>query len=216
VEPSITTKPRSVPVWKWIWIPFLIGAIFWSGFFFFQPTKVFGSSLLPTFKDADLIWLRWTTTYRRGDIVRFKADQRFAGAQYIKRIVAIPGDRVRMVKGQIFINGKALDESYIMSYWKQQNNFDDCSYLANSDFWTFRDTQNGSPCGDGQQNPSGPDLRLEADEYFVLGENRSPGGSEDSRSLGPIKHAQINRVVVAVGFPPRALERPEVFRQLEQ
>lgn len=203
-----SVKRARAPVWKWIWLPFLIGAVFWSGYFFFRPIQTVGSSNTPTFHDSELLWLRAGSAVQRGDFVEFTADKRFPGAQYLKRVVGMPGERIRMLQGQVFINGQPLREAYAVPYWKAQNNFDTCSYLANSDYWSFRPRTYGSPCTAASKIPQLEDVLLQADEYFVLGDNRSPGGSEDSTSLGPIRRERMTHILVAVGFPPRPFERP--------
>ena len=47
------------------------------------------------------------------------------------------------------------------------------------------------------------DLVVPADHYFVMGDNRSPGGSEDSKYFGPIPAAAVAGKATAVIWPPR-------------
>ena len=58
-----------------------------------------------------------TVAYRvgsphRGDIVAFRRDGDARGL-FIKRIVGLPGDRVRVDRGTVFVNGVALTEPYV-------------------------------------------------------------------------------------------------------
>lgn len=49
---------------------------------------------------------------RRGDIVVFKAPNQ-SDKDFIKRVIALPGETVRIVNGRVFVNGRPLDEPYI-------------------------------------------------------------------------------------------------------
>ena len=49
---------------------------------------------------------------KRGDIVTFRHDEGTPEV-FIKRIVGLPGDRVRVDRGVVFLNGSALSEPYV-------------------------------------------------------------------------------------------------------
>ena len=80
-----------------------------------MPVRAEGISMLPTFESGRLHFVnRIAYTFAppaRGDIVAI----RLAGPHvlYIKRVVALPGERVRIVEGQVQINGIGLDEPYV-------------------------------------------------------------------------------------------------------
>ena len=48
----------------------------------------------------------------RGDIIVFRAPGQ-SDKDFIKRVIGLPGESVRIVNGQVFVNGKPLDEPYI-------------------------------------------------------------------------------------------------------
>ncbi|HEU4741378.1 MAG TPA: signal peptidase I [Meiothermus sp.] len=134
---------------------------------------------------------------------------------FIKRIVALPGDRIRMEQGQLFVNGVAVDETHTVPYWRSLGQLDTISDRANSDAWPFRKGQIGE-----YVVPTGM--------YFVMGDNRSYGGSEDSRAFGPVPLDQIGGKANFVLWPPfkrdengqwrlnwRVTGIPEGFRALE-
>ena len=55
---------------------------------------------------------------KRGDIIVFKAPRRVetacdAGGTFIKRIVGLPGEKLSMQNGLVFINGTPLNEAYL-------------------------------------------------------------------------------------------------------
>jgi signal peptidase I len=75
--------------------------------------------MLPTLKDGDkLRILRLDSSTRsqlvRGDIIVFKypADQT---KRYIKRVIGIPGDRIEIKSGEVWLNEVKLDEPYVSS-----------------------------------------------------------------------------------------------------
>ena len=86
--------------------------------FIYQPVKVEGTSMMPTLTDQERIFIN-KFTYRfglgaieRGDTVVFWYPQD-PSKSYIKRVIGIPGDRVRIEDGQVFVNGEALVENYV-------------------------------------------------------------------------------------------------------
>lgn len=117
--------------------------------FIYQPVKVEGTSMMPTLTDQERIFIN-KFTYRfglgsieRGDTVVFWYPQDTTKS-YIKRVIGIPGDRIRVDDGQVYVNGKALVESYVPP--------------ENRDDSTWRD---------------GREVTVPADRYFVLGDHRN-------------------------------------------
>jgi signal peptidase I len=93
--------------------------------FLYQPVKVEGTSMMPALVDQERIFIN-KFVYRfgiseinRGDTVVFwyPGDP---SKSYIKRIVGMPGDKVQVVEGTVFVNGQALDEPYVPSEYRDQ------------------------------------------------------------------------------------------------
>ena len=86
--------------------------------FIYQPVKVEGTSMMPGLTDQERIFIN-KFTYRfglgnieRGDTVVFE----FPGdtsKSYIKRVIGLPGDQVRIDRGQVFVNDRPLQEDYV-------------------------------------------------------------------------------------------------------
>lgn len=79
------------------------------------PVRADGDSMLPTYESGRLSLVNrlayMSSKPRRGDIVAI----RLAGLSvvYIKRVVGLPGERVAVEDGQVFINGRPLAEPYV-------------------------------------------------------------------------------------------------------
>ncbi|MBI4636926.1 MAG: signal peptidase I [Candidatus Rokubacteria bacterium] len=105
---------------------------------------------------------------QRGDIIVFKYPQD-EKRDFIKRIVAVPGDRV-LIRGQrVHVNGNPLDEPYVKftsASWSQSANASYCGYAYGCE----------------------PTI-VPADSYFVMGDNRD--NSQDSRYWGFVKREKI-------------------------
>jgi signal peptidase I len=86
--------------------------------FLYQPVKVEGTSMMPALLDNERIFIN-KFVYRfgigdieRGDMVVFHYPHD-PSKSYIKRVIGVPGDRVSIEDGMVYVNGKRLDESYV-------------------------------------------------------------------------------------------------------
>lgn len=145
----------------------------------------------------------WLLPYRhvqRGDIVVFHHAQ---PPMLIKRVVGLPGDRLRITKGQVFVNGSPLDEPYAAfepaPCSPARDNFPgdilsdpDFRMQVDPDWWRQVEslTHNG-------------ELVVPQGEYFVLGDNRNH--SLDSRFWGFVPAQAIIARPLVIYF---SLSRP--------
>src|SRR5580693_5767371 len=84
--------------------------------FLYQPVRVEGTSMLPRLEDHDRLFIN-KFVYRfaaieRGDVVVFHYP-RDPEKSYIKRVIGLPGDKLRIDHGQVWLNGKRLREPYV-------------------------------------------------------------------------------------------------------
>jgi signal peptidase I len=101
------------------WLRDLIVSVAVSAFiivFLYQPVRVEGTSMLPVLEDQDRLFIN-KLAYRvgeiqPGDVVVFQYP-RDRTKSYIKRIIARPGDDLRIEHGRVFVNGERLKESYV-------------------------------------------------------------------------------------------------------
>lgn len=84
--------------------------------YLFQITEVYGQSMYPTLHDRDRLFTNrivYTVgTPDRGDIVILNAPDR-PDTYYVKRAIALGGDRLRIENGKVFVNDIEQIESYI-------------------------------------------------------------------------------------------------------
>jgi signal peptidase I len=124
-EPPATATPkeaasRPLPVVA-VWVRDLLVSLAISAFiiiFLYQPVKVEGVSMMPGLEDQERIFVnkfvyRWEPI-QRGDIVVFRYP-RDLSKSYIKRVIGVAGDHVRIENGQVYVNDQALDEDYVPS-----------------------------------------------------------------------------------------------------
>lgn len=199
---------RALQLWREWASPVVFALLFTQ--FGASSVGVDGASMLPALRHGERLLLPtaegWAHRlglggYGRGDIVVFKppreADYEWRGGfrglplpwRYrpflVKRVVGVPGDTVSIRAGQVSVNGQPLPESATHRYWNALCP-DTGSALANS--------VAASP-----SRTALPEVTVPPGHYFVMGDNRSPGGSLDSRAFGPVDVRDISaRAVVSV------------------
>jgi signal peptidase I len=92
----------------------------------------------------------------RGMIVTFKSPAEL-GKEYVKRVIGLPGERIKIINKKVYIDNQPLDESY--TFFKDPN-------IEQS----YRDNY--------------PEFKIPANHYFCMGDNRDH--SYDSRYWGPV------------------------------
>lgn len=140
------------------------------------PHQIKGASMNPTLLNGQYI-LTSKIAYKfspikRGDVVVF-ASPKNPNIDFIKRIIGLPGDRVMVKAGQVYVNDTALHEDYIAGETK-----------------VF----------EGKFIQEGMEIVVPEGEIFVLGDNRPR--SSDSREFGTVPISNIIGKVIYRYFPP--------------
>jgi signal peptidase I len=89
--------------------------------FLYQPVRVEGTSMLPRLEDRDRLFINkfvyHFTAIEHGDVVVFRYP-RDPEKSYIKRVIALPGDHLRIEHGRVILNGKPLREPYVPAAYR--------------------------------------------------------------------------------------------------
>jgi signal peptidase I len=136
---SPVAASRTLPVLS-IWLRDLIISLAISAFiiiFLYQPVKVEGTSMMPSLDDQERIFVN-KFVYRlepiqRGDIVVFRYP-RDPSKSFIKRVIGVAGDHIRIEDGQVFLNGNLLDEDYVPRAYEDERSYPEVVVPSNSYF----------------------------------------------------------------------------------
>jgi signal peptidase I len=95
--------------------------------FVYQPVRVEGTSMLPRLVNQDRLFINkfvyHFSAVERGDVVVFRYPKN-PQISYIKRIIALPGDRVEIERGQVMVNGQPIKEPYVPEEFRDTRSFD--------------------------------------------------------------------------------------------
>lgn len=147
--------------------------------FIFAPIIVDGESMMPTLHNHERVVLNKMGTdiedMNRFDVIVFHATEK---KDYIKRVIGLPGDRIKYEDDVLYVNDKPVDEPYLNEYKQMTDG------LLTWDF-TLDETV-----------PEG--------QLFVMGDNRQ--NSLDSREIGTISIDQVVGKASFVYWPVKEIK----------
>jgi signal peptidase I len=148
-------------------IVFAVGIFFFVYLLIMRPHKIKGQSMVPNFQDSEYLLTEKVTYYThqpaRGDVVVLSPPASVSETdEFIKRIIGLPGEKVMVKNGRVYINDTLLKESYLPS----------TLYTTEGYFLT-----------------DGREYTVPSGQYIVMGDNRA--NSSDSRYWGPITKSEI-------------------------
>lgn len=161
-------SPLKSEAWEWIKALLIAAAlVFLIRWLIFAPFIVEGPSMEPNFYTSErLIVNKIIYSMRkpeRGEVIVFHATKE---KDYIKRVIALPGETVRVDGDKVYVNGTQLDETYLKEAL-------DKAAKEGHPYNTRNFAEKTVPEG----------------TIFVMGDNRS--NSADSRDIGFIKYEQV-------------------------
>jgi signal peptidase I len=94
--------------------------------FLYQPVKVEGTSMMPTLEDQERVFIN-KFVYRlepieRGDVVVFRYP-RDTSKSYIKRVIAVADDRVKIEDGIVYVNDRQIAEEYVPQMYEDVRSY---------------------------------------------------------------------------------------------
>jgi len=117
--PELAVKSANQAGGIWLWVRDLLVSAIASILiitFLYQPVRVEGTSMLPRLEDRDRLFINkfvyHISSIERGDVVVFHYP-RDPEKSYIKRVIALPGDQLRIDRGKVWLNGKRQPEDYV-------------------------------------------------------------------------------------------------------
>lgn len=141
----------------------------------FARANVDGPSMMSTLQDKDVIFVEKLSLYadniRKGEIVTFDSGNPNHDT-YVKRVIGTAGDEVELIGGKVYLNGKALKETYL-----------DPNTITQGEGFLHENQKYKVPDG----------------YIFVMGDHRSV--SEDSRDFGPVSLKALNGHVIFRLYP---------------
>ena len=154
--------------------------------FAFQFVRVDVPSMQPNLQNNERVVCLKQAKIHRGSVVVFDANgvdpQVSVKTEYVKRVIGLPGDTVEAKNGNLYVNGKKVDQSYISKSERSSGTGTWTLHsISQENSWVLHNGAYKVPKG----------------EYFVLGDHRSV--SNDSRYWGFVPKSKIVGVV-KVGF----------------
>jgi signal peptidase I len=167
----------------------------------FQPFNIPSGSMIPTLLIGDYLFVsKYSYGYshfsipfspplfkgrilasppKRGDIAVFKLP-RDGETDYIKRVIGLPGDKIQMIEGRLYINGQEVQRTPVAKIKTEDH------YGHEVEVPTYRETLPGGVThtiieidGDNGFYDNTPVYTVPPDDYFMMGDNRD--NSTDSR-----------------------------------
>jgi signal peptidase I len=114
--------------------------------FVLTPVRVEGFSMLPRLGNDERLFVDKASInlqpLRRGDVVVFQYP-RDPRENFIKRIIGLPGERLRIVNGTVYIGGRRLSEPYVPAGYRGEENFPEVA-IPQGEFFVMGDHRTSS------------------------------------------------------------------------
>lgn len=124
---EVRATHRRAGLSSWLWdVIVSLGISAFIIVFLYQPVKVEGTSMMPSLDDQEHIFINKFVysiePIQRGDIVVFRYP-RDPAKSFIKRVIGVAGDHVRIVDGHVILNGKMLIEDYVPMTYEDERSY---------------------------------------------------------------------------------------------
>ncbi|MCR4943073.1 MAG: signal peptidase I [Clostridium sp.] len=139
---SKSEKKKGNFFFDWI-VPIIVAvviALFIKNFLFFK-VYIPSGSMIPTLNEGDQLFVSKvynTDKLERGDIIVF--DSKELDDVLIKRLIGLPGDKIKITNGTVYVNGEKLQEDYV----KNNDNFSGEFEVPEGKFFFLGDNRSNS------------------------------------------------------------------------
>lgn len=167
------------------------GALLVGRLFLFRPIRVPTGAMKNTIIPGDhLLAVKMFGNPERGNIIIFRfppgtSEQDPEGtAEYIFRVVGLPGETIQLRGHTVYINDQPLDEVKVSA--REEEDLEPLTVFSTEGKGPYEVFYLGAPDAPAEETPfaTTAPFRIPADNYFVLGDLRD--SSQDSRYLGPV------------------------------
>lgn len=166
----------------------------------FEPFKIPSGSMYPTLYVGDYLFVSkytygyskhslpwsiplfegriWKDAPKRGDVVVFKypRDNR---TDFIKRVIGLPGDTIKLENGRLFINGQKVEREQIEDFVMRDRNGNAERYRQYVETLPGGVKHRILEISDSEDNDEFSEVKVPQGTYFMMGDNRDR--SDDSR-----------------------------------
>lgn len=171
-SPDGTASAGSAKSEAWEWIKALLIAgilVIVIRWLIFAPFIVDGPSMEPNFYSKERLIVNKLIYYirkpERGEVVVFHATE---DKDYIKRVIALPGEKVKVEGDKVFINGQELEQTFLKEA-----------------------IDNAHKNGQNYNNRNFPEAIVPEGAIFVMGDNRPNSLDSRSSEVGFVKYEKV-------------------------
>lgn len=154
-----------------------------SYMFVIVPKQVDGESMEPNFHNGEIVLTNRTVQilgkeggYERGEVIVFAQPEQ---PTLIKRIIALPGETIKVQNSQVYVNGQVLNETYLPE---------------------GLDTDANDFLKEGQEQT------VPEEQYAAFGDNRPASRDSRTSSIGFISREHIKGRVFFLLWPPNRIQ----------
>lgn len=182
-------------LWRWggaVVFAFLMVFLIFT--YVLQVESFRGKGMAPNLKSNDSLVVWRMAKVKRLSVIAFDAQSEVPGSKvhstFVKRVIGMPGDRIVSRNGQIYVNGKKLDQSFLSASQREQTGN-----------WTLKSL--------GRQNGTSSTV-VPKGKYFVLSDDRSTTHAEDSRDWGYVSAKKVVGVAKLVFWSGSSEQRQRI------
>lgn len=140
--------------------------------YFGQRVSTIGDSMKPILENGDITLINRivysASSPKRGDIIAFKPNGNENSHYYIKRIIGLPGETIEINDGEVYVDGKKLEEDYKTTQIEDVGIIDEAVTLGGDEYFVLGDDRQNSE--DSRTADIGMVKRseIEGEVWFVL------------------------------------------------